>query len=136
MVPFSATDSNVRDHFFQISLNAGMTDDATESQPLQSLPENFTSQSEVNSFAQILTMHLSRYAQDQMKQGIVPTDDMFQRVARRLIYDSEDSWNQTVADNSQWLSAFRRLHSRPEPGGHPEEDSLGLDQRPENLHPK
>lgn len=116
LVPFSATDSRTRDHFFQISSNAGIA----ETQPLQSLPESFTSQSEISSFAQILTMHLSRYAQDQMKQGIVPTDDMFQRVARRLLYDCEDNWNQTVADNGQWLSAFRQLHCQPEPSDQPE----------------
>lgn len=120
MVPFSATDSRTRDHFFQISSNAGMGHEPAEpQQPLQSLPESFTSQSEISSFAQILTMHLSRYAQDQMKQGIVPTDDMFQRVARRLLYDCEDNWNQTVADNGQWLSAFRQLHCLPEPSDQP-----------------
>ena len=48
-------------------------------QPLQSLPENFSSQSELSSFTEILTMHLSRYAQEQMKQGVIPTDDMFQQ---------------------------------------------------------
>ncbi|KAJ5876302.1 uncharacterized protein N7529_001886 [Penicillium soppii] len=116
MVPFSATDSNTRDHFFQISSNAGMKHGPTETQPLQAFPENFSSQSEISSFTQVLTMHLSRYAQDQMKKGIVPTDDMFQQESRRLLYDCEDSWNQTVADNGQWLSAFRRLHCQPVPG--------------------
>ncbi|CAG8242502.1 unnamed protein product [Penicillium salamii] len=116
MVPFSATDSNTRDHFFQISSNAGMRQEPAETQPLQPLPETFTSQSEISSFTQILTMHLSRYAQDQMKQGIVPTDEMFQQVARRLLYDCEDNWNQTVADNGQWLSAFRQLHCQPDAG--------------------
>lgn len=123
MVPFSATNSDVRDHFFQISSNAGMRRAPAET-PLQSLPESFTSQSEISSFTQIMTMHLSRYAQDQMKQGIIPTDDMFQRVARRLLYDCEDSWNQTVADNGQWLSAFRQLHCQPEPDDRREEQNF------------
>ncbi|CAG8084971.1 unnamed protein product [Penicillium olsonii] len=120
MVPFSATDSNTRDHFFQISSNAGMRHEPSETQSLQPLPENFTSQSEVSSFAEILTKHLSHYAQDQMKQGIVPTDEMFQQVARRLLYNCEDNWNQTVADNGQWLSAFRELHCQPDAEDRPE----------------
>ncbi|KAJ5757192.1 uncharacterized protein N7511_007374 [Penicillium nucicola] len=114
IVPFSATGSGSRDHFFQISSNAGMEHRVDNSQPVQSLPENFSSQSELSSFTEILTMHLSRYAQEQMKQGIIPTDDMFQQESRRLLYDCEDNWNQTVADNGQWLSAFRRLHCQPE----------------------
>ena len=129
MVPFSATDSNTRDHFFQISSNAGMKHGPADTQPLQSLPENFASQSEISSFTEVLTMHLSRYAQDQMKKGIVPTDEMFQQESRRLLYDCEDSWNQTVADNGQWLAAFRRLHCHPEPGNEAEPEQIfGLNQ--------
>jgi hypothetical protein len=129
MIPFSATDSNTRDHFFQISSNAAMKHGAEQSQPLQSLPENFTSQSEISSFTQVLTLHLGRYAQEQMNQGIVPTDDMFQEESRRLLYDCLDSWNQTVVDNGQWLSAFRQLHCQPEPGNEAEpEQTLNLNQ--------
>jgi hypothetical protein len=102
-------------------------------QPHQSLPESFSSQSELSSFTQILTMHLSRYAQAQMKQGVVPTDDMFQQESRRLLYDCEDSWNQTAADNDQWLSAFRRLHCQPGdlpvPGNEVETPTLEVPER-------
>jgi hypothetical protein len=133
LVPFSATDSNTRDHFLHISSNAGIKHGPAETQPPQSLPENFTSQSEISSFTQVLTMHLSRYAQEQMKKGIIPTDDMFQQESRRLLYDCEDRWNQTVADNGQWLSAFRQLHCQPEPGNEAEAGpEQGLNQS-ENL---
>lgn len=44
---------------------------------------------------------------------------MLQQEARRVLYDSEDSWNQTIADNPEWLSAFRNLccgqQNGPEP---------------------
>ncbi|OGE49988.1 hypothetical protein PENARI_c019G07435 [Penicillium arizonense] len=133
LVPFSATDSNCRDHFQQISSNAGMGQKVDDPQPHQSLPESFSSQSELSSFTQILTMHLSRYAQAQMKQGVIPTDDMFQQESRRLLYNCEDSWNQTAADNDQWLSAFRRLHCQPGdlpvPGNEVEPHTLEVPER-------
>jgi hypothetical protein len=40
-------------------------------------------------------------------RGVVPTDEMFQVEARRLLFDSEDQWNQTMADNLEWLAKFR-----------------------------
>ncbi|KAF3811844.1 hypothetical protein GCG54_00014600 [Colletotrichum gloeosporioides] len=45
-----------------------------------------------------------------MAQGINPTDDMLRQESRRVIYDSDDEWNQTVADNSEWLAQFRTRH--------------------------
>ena len=60
-------------------------------------------------FAAVLTRHLSRFARQQMLSGIIPTDEMFQRESRRLLYqDADDNWNQTVADNPNWLKDFRR----------------------------
>ena len=68
-------------------------------------------------FAAVLTRHLSRFARQQMLSGIIPTDEMFQRESRRLLYqDADDNWNQTVADNPNWLKEFRRrsgLEGRP-----------------------
>lgn len=68
-------------------------------------------------FAAVLTRHLSRFARQQMLSGIIPTDEMFQRESRRLLYqDADDDWNQTVADNPNWLKDFRRrsgLEGRP-----------------------
>ncbi|KAF4200345.1 hypothetical protein CNMCM8927_003480 [Aspergillus lentulus] len=120
VIPFSATNSDARDHFTQISSracwdSAGDQEAALNpatvapSQPLQTLAPGL-SPAQLSSFTQVLTLHLSRYAQQQMQQGIIPTDEMFQQESRRLLYDSEDSWNQTIADNPEWLSTFRRLH--------------------------
>ncbi|KAJ5096365.1 hypothetical protein NUU61_005721 [Penicillium alfredii] len=66
-----------------------------------------------------------RYALAQMKRGTIPTDDMFQQESRRLLYDCEDAWNQTIADNSEWLTAFQRLHYQPEAS---DADSKGISQ--------
>jgi hypothetical protein len=51
-----------------------------------------------------------------MRLGVIPTDEMFQLEARPLLFDSEDSWNQTMADNPEWLAKFRKdryNHSLP-----------------------
>lgn len=37
-----------------------------------------------------------------------PTDEEIQRQARWIIFDDDDPWNQTAADNPEWLSAFKR----------------------------
>ncbi|KAF4964204.1 hypothetical protein FSARC_7838 [Fusarium sarcochroum] len=38
----------------------------------------------------------------------VPTDEELQYQARWIMYDSHDVWNQTPADNGDWLSEFKR----------------------------
>lgn len=125
--PFSASDSNraTRDHFDQISthtvglgreleailpptdehlpdLNSGETQAQTEDEnrDIDILPPR--------SFPDILARHLARFARANMQKRIIPTDDMFQLEARRVIYDCEDSWNQTIADNPDWMDSFRR----------------------------
>jgi len=35
---------------------------------------------------------------------------MLQQEARRILYDDDDSWNQTAADNPEWLSLFKKAH--------------------------
>lgn len=62
----------------------------------------------LDSYTEVLTRHLSHYAQRMMGDGVIPTDEMFQLEARRLLFDSEDQWNQTMADNNEWLAKFRR----------------------------
>lgn len=111
VVPFSATNANVKDHFAQISRRANGAEDeearlTTSFQQLQA-----TEEKPLGTFAELLTQHLGRYARQQMSLGIVPTDEMFQDQARRLLYDSEDSWNQTIADNPEWITSFRQQHS-------------------------
>ncbi|KAF3039187.1 hypothetical protein E8E12_006709 [Didymella heteroderae] len=38
----------------------------------------------------------------------VPTDEELQHQARCIVYDDDDPWNQTAADNAQWLRQFKR----------------------------
>lgn len=54
-----------------------------------------------------ITRGMARFARRHMRQGVMPTDAMFQDEARRLIYGSEDGWEQTIADNEEWLANFR-----------------------------
>ncbi|KAE8165036.1 hypothetical protein BDV40DRAFT_88341 [Aspergillus tamarii] len=118
LIPFSATNTHVQDHFAQISSRAhylteeqkANPDKVAEDAQADAVAKQNISMSELSSFTQVLTLHLSRYAQEKIRQGVMPTDDMFQQEARRVLYDSEDSWNQTIADNPEWLSAFRHLH--------------------------
>ncbi|KAF2850548.1 hypothetical protein T440DRAFT_91469 [Plenodomus tracheiphilus IPT5] len=121
LVPFSATNPAALDHTNQllarIELEATQDRgtatpglDAFEPPPdvnIQPMP----TQQEVDTatFADILSSHLSRFARQQMLLGIVPTDEMFQRESRRLLYyDGDDKWNQTVADDPTWLQEFKQ----------------------------
>ncbi|KAJ8118666.1 hypothetical protein OPT61_g406 [Boeremia exigua] len=38
----------------------------------------------------------------------IPTDEELQHQARCIVYDDDDPWNQTAADNAQWLRQFKR----------------------------
>lgn len=115
-VPFSATDPSSRDHLRQVQKNAGdkvevleRVTDASEEIPFQSAHPAATDISSL-SFPQFLVHHLGRYAQQQMSLGIMPTDEMFQTEARRIVYNTMDPWDQTLADNKDWLSCFRNCH--------------------------
>lgn len=111
MVPFSSTSQDVRDHVGQISarMNANIIPSELPA-PLPSPHDPEIPESDVLTFPESLVVHLSRYGRHQLNMGITPTDDMFQREARRLVYDSDDPWNQCIVDNAEWLAAFRLLH--------------------------
>nr|XP_001389780.2 homeobox and C2H2 transcription factor [Aspergillus niger CBS 513.88] len=55
-----------------------------------------------------LQRELTAYIHSQRAIGIIPTDRMIQDEGRRIIYGSDDPWNQTCADNSTWLSLLKR----------------------------
>lgn len=54
-----------------------------------------------------LDNELTRFVMQQKLAGIIPTDQDLQNRARKIIYDDEDPWNQTPADNKQWLDTFK-----------------------------
>jgi hypothetical protein len=53
----------------------------------------------------------------------IPSDAEIQNQARWVIYDDDDPWNQTAADNAEWLTRFKR-----DVGLAPSSDGPGLPQ--------
>ncbi|KAH7145432.1 hypothetical protein B0J13DRAFT_553508 [Dactylonectria estremocensis] len=120
LVPFSATDPRTTDHLSQIlqehALNDGPGDQRGHEtfQPSQPVVELSPT-----TYASFLALHLGRFAQRKISEGICPTDQMFQDEARRLVYGSADGWEHTIVDNTEWISTFRRQLSIPERDGIP-----------------
>ncbi|KAI5458204.1 hypothetical protein BGZ63DRAFT_363747 [Mariannaea sp. PMI_226] len=108
LVPFSATDAGTRDHFSQIHINHLQNTTVDRDKP-KSMPPPTSSPDENPSttFVDVLALGLARFARQNMILGVVPTDEMFQNESRRLVYGCEDAWDQTIADNAEWLSSFR-----------------------------
>lgn len=59
-----------------------------------------------------LETELGLYMDAQKARGVEPSDEDLQRQARIIIYEFDDGWNQTAADNVEWLYAFRQRHFR------------------------
>jgi hypothetical protein len=57
-----------------------------------------------------LEQGLTAYIEQQKQLGIIPTDKELQDKGRMIIYNDEDPWNQTAADNPQWLECLRQQH--------------------------
>ncbi|KAI8964451.1 hypothetical protein F5Y11DRAFT_345594 [Daldinia sp. FL1419] len=77
-----------------------------------------------------LERELGEYLEGQRSAGIEPQDADLQREARVIIYDSDDEWNQTAADDKEWLHRFRKRHPR-EPAAAISSSSVSpTDQRP------
>ncbi|PWY71031.1 hypothetical protein BO70DRAFT_373783 [Aspergillus heteromorphus CBS 117.55] len=104
MIPFSATDPRTKDHLHQMSYKNGDMLGI-------GLPEEQEPELDSKTYANFLVSHLERFAQQSMAQGMFPDDKMLQDESRRLIYgDAGDAWEQTIADNIEWLAEFRRRH--------------------------
>lgn len=59
-----------------------------------------------------LESELGDFLKEQRANGIEPTNGDLQRQARIIIYEFDDGWNQTAADNIQWLESFRERHQQ------------------------
>ena len=57
-----------------------------------------------------LERELGDYVTEQRSLGLEPTDADLQRRARIIIYEFDDGWNQTAADNDEWLLNFKLRH--------------------------
>lgn len=66
---------------------------------------------------------LSSYIARNVEAGIIPTDEMLQSEARRIVYDCDDPWNQTCADNPTWLGVLKRDNGLCDM---PDAENLGL----------
>ncbi|KAI5868379.1 hypothetical protein GGS23DRAFT_26578 [Durotheca rogersii] len=64
-----------------------------------------------------LDRELGEYLQEQRSLGIEPSNADLQRKARIIIYELDDEWNQTAADDKDWIECFRqrypRVHATP-----------------------
>ncbi|KAF2704399.1 hypothetical protein K504DRAFT_461160 [Pleomassaria siparia CBS 279.74] len=61
---------------------------------------------------EILTLRLGRFARRHIEQhgANTITDKLLQQQAREILYESDDPWNQTAADNVEWLNLFKKAH--------------------------
>ncbi|KAF2812291.1 uncharacterized protein BDZ99DRAFT_518149 [Mytilinidion resinicola] len=61
---------------------------------------------------EILTLRLGRFVRQKMvTEGPGScTDELIQSEARRILYNDDDPWNQTAADNPEWLALFKKAH--------------------------
>lgn len=57
-----------------------------------------------------LECELTDFLRQRRSDGIEPTDEDLQKQARIIIYEFDDGWNQTAADNVQWLNSFKQRH--------------------------
>lgn len=75
-----------------------------------------------------LQQQLTAFVHRHVSLGDIPTDQMIQDEARRIIYGSDDPWNQTCADNAVWLSVLKRdAGIEPVPNSdHIQFDNLGM----------
>ncbi|KAL4792649.1 hypothetical protein BDV19DRAFT_380706 [Aspergillus venezuelensis] len=79
----------------------GFADSAIAAMPIQSAAKP-------SPFA-YFTVQLSKFVRGAQSTNDVITDDNLQRAARRIVYGDEDPWNQTPADNSEWLTIMLNL---------------------------
>jgi hypothetical protein len=95
MIPFSAERGNLQ-------------------QPMSSKP-HFPHTSATPTSFEYLVSELGKFTMAQKTQDLVPTDQMLQEKARLIVYGDNDPWNQTAADNSQWLELFKQGYGIVDP---------------------
>ncbi|KKA29911.1 hypothetical protein TD95_001473 [Thielaviopsis punctulata] len=88
-----------------------------------------TIDSTIHSYSR-LERELGDYLDQQRGLGAEPTDGDLQRQARIIVYEFDDGWNQTAADNADWLRAFRERHSSTFPQAAEASPSPGIVKGP------
>lgn len=78
-------------------------DEATRSKDMTKIDSTIHNYSRLES-------ELAEYVRNQRSMGLEPSDADLQKQARIIIYEYDDGWNQTAADNLSWLNAFKQRH--------------------------
>lgn len=60
---------------------------------------------------QALEKHLANFVKHRQCLGSQPSDEEIRTQARLSLFGVDDSWNQTIADNPDWLAGFKRAYS-------------------------
>ncbi|KAJ3563925.1 hypothetical protein NPX13_g8028 [Xylaria arbuscula] len=88
--------------------------EATDPDPFSALRPGSKSFSQANAtyssprttFEQ-LTARLGEYVHTTISSGVLVTDELLRKEARVILNGDDDPWNQTPADNPQWLNMFK-----------------------------
>ena len=114
MVPFSASERLCTPG------NWGLAPESTTDDPIAVLTDS--------KCYKRLEQLLAAWVQDQIGRGMAPNDVALQDQARIIVYLDPDSWNQTAADDEQWLERFKRkIALSPVPGAAVNNDDTNLD---------
>ena len=76
---------------------------------------------------EIITVRLGQFVREQLQAGTVPSDETLQRQSRIILYGDDDSWDQTAADNPEWLGVFKRAHGL-DGAGRPSMDPISFNE--------
>ncbi|CAD6445734.1 483e574b-060e-4d69-a6b5-c9bd24553dc6 [Sclerotinia trifoliorum] len=94
---------------------------STNSNPTQPLKYFLNDANCYNRLVRELSRFVARCMSPNNPNQHIPTDGELQNQARWVIYDDDDPWNQTAADNAEWLMRFKR-----DAGLSPQESGPGL----------
>ena len=87
-----------------LTFGTSAPDEQTDDELLHGEPDLMTSDS--NCWGR-LEQELSKYVTTCKLSGNLPSDKELQDTARMIIYEDDDPWNWTCADNQQWLDTFK-----------------------------
>ncbi|PLB48713.1 hypothetical protein P170DRAFT_464371 [Aspergillus steynii IBT 23096] len=78
--------------------NLESTDNPQDSSQQDNLPED------IQVFSDVIALHISRFARENIQKGIFPTEEMFQKETQRLT----ENWKQIIADNLESVTRFQQ----------------------------
>ncbi|RSL57730.1 hypothetical protein CEP54_008089 [Fusarium duplospermum] len=118
MEPFSASRADHRMEMSEQNVFGPLSSDEVSPGVADSTSPN-RDETSAHSYRQIERL-LLKFVSDQIAEGRVPSDRQLQKKMSEMMYGPDNAWDQTWADNPQWLDMFRRkagLVSLPLSGG-------------------